>query len=165
MYIQISNTFLPEFLNILLYVEANSLWMCRWCLYSAVIFNSKLDYFKWRNFLERGWWFCPSRSIYDSGGSNAKKTLSGKTLNDGIVQWYLFINWLSFTALFAVPYEWAVFWKVGTISSVFIETVRLWFHFHPVLNSLQPFLSWIDAFFGDLCCNLFLTLFFFVFCN
>ena len=93
------------------------------------------------------------------------KTLSGKTLNDGIVQWYLFINWLSFTALFAVPYEWAVFWKVGTISSVFIETVRLWFHFDPVLNSLQPFLSWIDAFFGDLCCNLFLTLIFFVFCN
>ena len=28
-YIQISNTYLPEFLNILLYVEANPVWMCR----------------------------------------------------------------------------------------------------------------------------------------
>ena len=27
-YIQISNTYLPEFLNILLYVEANPVWMC-----------------------------------------------------------------------------------------------------------------------------------------
>ena len=41
-YIQISNTYLPEFPNILLYVEANPVWMCR--LYSAVIFSSKLDY-------------------------------------------------------------------------------------------------------------------------
>ena len=41
MYIQISSTYLPEFLNILLYVEANPVWMC---LYSAVIFNSKLVY-------------------------------------------------------------------------------------------------------------------------
>ena len=44
MFIQISNTYLAEFLNILLYVEANPVWMCRQCLYSAVIFNSKLDY-------------------------------------------------------------------------------------------------------------------------
>ena len=29
MYIQISNTYLPEFLDILLYVEANPVWMCR----------------------------------------------------------------------------------------------------------------------------------------
>ena len=88
-YIQISNTYLPEFVNILLYIEANPVlgpvymeWgprssgvgffcfhalgdtkqkkptqldrgpplhvnrvlMCRWCLYSAVIFNSKLGY-------------------------------------------------------------------------------------------------------------------------
>ena len=43
-YIPISNTHLPEFLNILLYVEANPVWICRYCLYSAVIFNSKLDY-------------------------------------------------------------------------------------------------------------------------
>ena len=28
-YIQILNTYLPEFLNILLYVEANPEWMCR----------------------------------------------------------------------------------------------------------------------------------------
>ena len=28
-YIQILNTYLPEFLNILLYVEANPVWMCR----------------------------------------------------------------------------------------------------------------------------------------
>ena len=28
-YIQISNPYLPEFLNILLYVEANPVWMCR----------------------------------------------------------------------------------------------------------------------------------------
>ena len=28
-YIQISNTYLTEFLNILLYVEANPVWMCR----------------------------------------------------------------------------------------------------------------------------------------
>ena len=28
-YIQISNTYLPEFVNILLYVEANPVWMCR----------------------------------------------------------------------------------------------------------------------------------------
>ena len=28
-YIQISNTCLPEFLNILLYVQANPVWMCR----------------------------------------------------------------------------------------------------------------------------------------
>ena len=28
-YIQISNTYLPEFLKILLYVEANPVWMCR----------------------------------------------------------------------------------------------------------------------------------------
>ena len=41
-YIQISNTYLPEFPNILLYVEANPVWMCR--LHSAVIFSSKLDY-------------------------------------------------------------------------------------------------------------------------
>ena len=41
-YIQISNTYLPEFPNILLYVEANPVWMRR--LYSAVIFSSKLDY-------------------------------------------------------------------------------------------------------------------------
>ena len=27
-YIQISNTYLPEFLNILLYVKANPVWMC-----------------------------------------------------------------------------------------------------------------------------------------
>ena len=46
LYIQISNNdYLPEFPNILLYVEANLVWMCRKCLYSAVIFNSKLDYF------------------------------------------------------------------------------------------------------------------------
>ena len=28
-YTQILNTYLPEFLNILLYVEANPVWMCR----------------------------------------------------------------------------------------------------------------------------------------
>ena len=28
-YIQILNTYLPEFLNILVYVEANPVWMCR----------------------------------------------------------------------------------------------------------------------------------------
>ena len=28
-YFQILNTYLPEFLNILLYVEANPVWMCR----------------------------------------------------------------------------------------------------------------------------------------
>ena len=28
-YIQISNTYVPEFLNISLYVEANPVWMCR----------------------------------------------------------------------------------------------------------------------------------------
>ena len=28
-YIQISNSYLQEFLNILLYVEANFVWMCR----------------------------------------------------------------------------------------------------------------------------------------
>ena len=38
-YIQISNTYLPEFLNILLYIEANPVWMCRKCLYWAVIFT------------------------------------------------------------------------------------------------------------------------------
>ena len=43
-YIQISNTYLPEFLNLLLYVEVNPVWMCPKCLYSAVIFNSKLNY-------------------------------------------------------------------------------------------------------------------------
>ena len=45
-YIQISNAYLPEFLNISINVEANPVWICRQCLYSAVIFNSKLDY--WR---------------------------------------------------------------------------------------------------------------------
>ena len=45
-YIQISNTYLPEFLNILLYVEASPVQICPYCLYSAVIFNSKLDYWK-----------------------------------------------------------------------------------------------------------------------
>ena len=46
MYFQISNNdYLPEFPNILLYVEANLVWMCRKCLYSTVIFNSKLDFF------------------------------------------------------------------------------------------------------------------------
>ena len=44
-YIQISNSYLPEFLNILLYIQANPVWMCRQCLYSAVIFNSKLGYY------------------------------------------------------------------------------------------------------------------------
>ena len=43
-YFQISNTYLPEFLNILRYVEVNPVWMCPKCLYSAVIFNSKLNY-------------------------------------------------------------------------------------------------------------------------
>ena len=43
-YIQILNTYLPEFLNILLYIEANPVWMSRWCLYWAVIFNSKLEF-------------------------------------------------------------------------------------------------------------------------
>ena len=43
-YIQISNAYLPEFLNISINVEANPVWICRQCLYSAVIFNSKLDY-------------------------------------------------------------------------------------------------------------------------
>ena len=28
-YIQISNTYLPELLNVLLYIEANPVWMCR----------------------------------------------------------------------------------------------------------------------------------------
>ena len=50
-YIQISNSYLQEFLNTLLYVEANFVWMCRWCLYSAVIFNSKLDYSVLKSFV------------------------------------------------------------------------------------------------------------------
>ena len=51
-YIQISNAYLPEFLNISINVEANPVWICRQCLYSAVIFNSKLDYSRtnWNDF-------------------------------------------------------------------------------------------------------------------
>ena len=45
-YFQILNSYLLEFLNILLYVETNPVWMCLKCLYSAVIFTSKLDYFR-----------------------------------------------------------------------------------------------------------------------
>ena len=42
-YIQISSTYLRDFLNILLHVEVNPVWMCPKCMYSAVIFNSKLN--------------------------------------------------------------------------------------------------------------------------
>ena len=44
-YIQISNTYLREFLIILLYAKVNPVRMCTKCLYSVVIFNSKLNYY------------------------------------------------------------------------------------------------------------------------
>ena len=64
--IQISNTYLPEFLNILLYVEANPVWMWMFILSGNFLFETGLFQLLSSQAFERTWgwwWLCFERNI------------------------------------------------------------------------------------------------------
>ena len=85
-YIQISNTCLPEFPNILLYVEANPVWMRR--LYSAVIFSSKLDYsYRSTNVLKA--FFSAMHAVWSLSEADPGVFVGGGSLlRNGVIDWW-----------------------------------------------------------------------------